>query len=100
MKDVLRLALPLTVWLVGFSAIYALQGLACSRHWPADLDARAVLIVAGAVAVALQAVILIITLSYPSASRSLQNATAALAAAGIVAALWTIMPVAAVTVCR
>ena len=58
MIDVLRLSLAVHLWLVGFSAVYALQGLSCSRHWPEGLDARTVLIVAVILFVMVQAMIL------------------------------------------
>jgi hypothetical protein len=99
MREILRLSLPMTVWLVGFSAIYALQGLACSRHWPPDFEARPVLIAAFAVAVMVQVAILIYVVARPSPSRHLQSVTTALAITGIVAVLWTFMPVVAASVC-
>lgn len=99
MREILRLSLPMTVWLIGFSVVYALQGLACSRHWPAGLETRPVLVGAWAVAVALQVVILIGVGYWPSPSRHIQNATIALAATGVVAALWTLMPVMAASIC-
>lgn len=100
MKEVLRLSLPMTVWLVGFSVVYALQGLACSRNWPADLEARPILIAAFATAVALQVLILIGVVTWPSASRHVQSATTALCIVGIVAAIWTLMPVVALSICQ
>ena len=45
MTDVLRLSVPLGLWLAGFSATYALQALSCSRHWPEALPERVVLVV-------------------------------------------------------
>jgi hypothetical protein len=99
MTEVLRLSMSMTVWLIGFSAVYALQGLACSRHWPADIEARPILIVAWAVVVVLQALIMVVLLSYPSRSRYVQTVTVALAATGIVAAIWTFMPIAAASIC-
>jgi hypothetical protein len=99
MREILRLSLPMTVWLIGFSAVYALQGLACSRHWPTGYEPRPVLIVAFAVAVMVQVLILIWVVSQPSPSRHMQTATTALASTGIVAAIWTMMPVVAASVC-
>ena len=99
MKEVLRLSAPLTAWLIGFSAVYALQGLACSRHWPADIAARPVLIAVWVAAVAVQALILLVVLRYPSPSRHMQTATVTLAVTGIVAAIWTLMPVVAASIC-
>ena len=99
MIEILRLSLPITVWLTGFSAVYALQGLSCSRHWPADLDARLVLLAAGAVAIVLQLIALIAVLYAPSPARFVQTAATALAATAVIAAVWTMMPVLAASAC-
>ncbi len=100
MSQVFRLSLPLTVWLIGFCALYALQGLTCSRHWPPSIDARSALIAAAAVFVLVQAVVLVAVLRAPSASRFLQRATIALAAVALASAAWTSIPVLAVSICR
>ena len=73
MIEILRLSLPITVWLTGFSAVYALQGLSCSRHWPADLEARPVLLAAWAIAIVLQLIALIAVLYAPSPARFVQT---------------------------
>lgn len=99
MIEILRLSLPVSVWITGFSAVYALQGLSCSRHWPADVEARPVLLAAWAVAIAVQAVVLMAVLYAPSRSRFVQTAGVTLAAAALVAAVWTMMPVLAASVC-
>ena len=100
MIEILRLSLPITVWLTGFSAVYALQALSCSRHWPDDMEARPVLLAAWAVAVVLQLVILMVVLCAPSPSRFVQMTATALAATALVAAVWTMMPVVATSVCN
>lgn len=99
MIEILRLSLPLTVWLTGFSAVYALQVLSCSRHWPADLEARPVLIAACVVAVIIQLLSLMAVLFAPSPSRFVQTTATVLAATALVAALWTIIPALAASVC-
>ncbi len=99
MTHVLRLSLPFTLWLVGFSAVYALQGLSCSRHWPEGLDARTVLIAAAALFVMAQALVLAVILTTPAPSKFLQTTTACLGAAALGAALWIALPVLAITVC-
>ncbi len=96
----MRLSLPVMVWLMGFSAVYALQGLSCSRHWPAEVAARPVLIATWIIAVGVQALILIAMLYAPSPSRFIQTTAIALAVTALVAAIWTLMPVLAVSVCR
>ena len=100
MIEILRLSLPITVWLTGFSIVYALQGLACSRHWPGDLDSRPVLLAAWAIAVVLQLLSLVAVLYAPSRSGFVQTTATALAATALVAAVWTMMPVFAVSVCH
>lgn len=99
MIEILRLSIPITIWLTGFSAIYALQGLSCSRHWPAGIEPRPVLIAAWAVAFALQALILLAILYKPSPSRFVRRTAITLAAAAVVACVWTMLPLLAISVC-
>jgi hypothetical protein len=100
MTQILRLSLPITFWLIGFSALYALQGLSCSRHWPAGLDPRTGLLVGAAVYILVQGLALLAILWNPSPSRFVQRAATILAAAALGAAVWTSMPVLAMSVCR
>ena len=99
MIEILRLFVPISVWLTGFSAVYGLQGLSCSRHWPTDIDARPVLIAAWVVAVAIQALSLLVVLYAPSPSRFVQTTATTLAATALVAAVWTLAPALALSVC-
>lgn len=99
MSQILRLSLPITLWLIGFCALYALQGLTCSRHWPAGLDPRTALLVAAALNVVIQGVALVAILRVPSLSRFVQFAATVLAAAALAAALWTSLPVLALSIC-
>lgn len=99
MTNVLRLALPFTLWIIGFCALYALQGLACSRHWPPELDGRTALIAAAALFVLVQALVLAAVLSRPASSRFTQRGATILAAAAWAAAVWTSLPVLALSVC-
>ncbi|WP_374644231.1 hypothetical protein [Tabrizicola sp.] len=99
MTGILRIALPLTVWLAGFCAVYALQGLGCSRHWPEGLDRRAILIAAAALFVLVQALILLGFLYRPSGVRFVQATASLLAAAALAAAVWTSLPVLALEIC-
>src|SRR5690606_20114388 len=66
MTQILRLSLPITFWLIGFSALYALQGLSCSRHWPAGLDPRTGLLVGAALYILVQGLALLAILRNPS----------------------------------
>ena len=100
MIEILRLSLPITLWITGFGAVYALQGLSCSRHWPTDIDARPVLLAAWFVAVAVQVLCLMAVLYAPSRSRFIQSTALAIAGSAVIAAIWTMMPVLAVSVCQ
>jgi len=99
MIEIMRLSLPITAWLTGFSVIYALQGLSCSRHWPVDMEARTLLILVSALGVVVQVLILLVVLYAPSTSRFVQSTATTLAAASVVAAAWTMLPVLTASVC-
>ena len=99
MIEILRLSLPISLWITGFSAVYALQGFTCSRHWPDDLWARPVLLAAWAVCVGVQVLGLMAVRHAPSGSRFVQTAATAIAAAALFAALWTLMPVLVASAC-
>jgi hypothetical protein len=107
MTQVLRLSLPLTVWIVAFSGVYGLHGLVCALGWgavpgPFGLTlGRAVLIAAWALAILAQAALLAIEASprhglprgFP------RTVTITLAIVALVAAIWTLFPVAALSLC-
>ena len=99
MIEILRLSMPISVWIMGFSAVYALQGLTCSRHWPANIDAGSALLVGWAVAVALQILCLAAILRAPSPSRFVQATAVSLAVTALIAAVWTMLPVLTATLC-
>ena len=73
MIEILRLSLPISLWITGFSSVYALQGLSCSRHWPDDMEARPVLLAAWFVAIAVQAIGLMAVMYAPSPLRFIQS---------------------------
>lgn len=105
MSDILRLSVPLTVWLATFSAVYGLQGLVCSDRWAeAGLDlaaGRGVLLAAWAVAIALQAGFVLALRSgrYASPSRFVHGVSLALAIVALISTAWTLLPVATTTAC-
>jgi len=99
MKEILRLALPFTVWIVGFCAIYGLQGLSCSRHWPEGLDARAVLIGAAVLYALAQVLVLVAVRRGPYELAFMQRAATVVAVAALAAAVWVSLPVVALSVC-
>ena len=99
MIEILRLSLPITLWVTGFSAVYGLQGLTCSRHWPDAILARPILLAAWACCVGLQVLGLVAVCYAPSKSRFVQTAATAIAATALLAAVWTLMPMLAVSAC-
>ena len=99
MTNILRLALPFTVWLIGFSAVYALQGLTCSRHWPEGVEPRQALIAGAALFVVIQGLALAALLAWRSTSHFVQTTATILGFAAMAAALWTVLPVLTITVC-
>ncbi|MFP5479426.1 MAG: hypothetical protein ACLGIE_07010 [Alphaproteobacteria bacterium] len=99
MSQILRLALPWTLWLIGFSALYGLQGLTCSRHWPEGIAPRTALVAAAALHVLMQGLVLA-QATRPAPSRFAQQIAMMPSAAALAAALWTSLPVLSVTICN
>jgi hypothetical protein len=104
MKEVFRIALPLTLWLVSFSAIYALHGVICGAQVARLADpamARTALVLAWLVVVFAQLAVLIALLhprlgGPPGVARWI---AVTLAVAALVAAIWTLFPVAVLSLC-
>ena len=105
MTDILRISVPLTLWLAAFSAVYGLQGLVCSPRWAEAAlglaTGRLLLALAWLAAVALQAALLLALRSPRFASRSgfVRGLSLSLAAVALVATLWTLLPVVATSAC-
>ena len=105
MREILRVSVPLSLWLASFSAVYGLQGLVCSDRWTAaglGLEAgRVALVLAALLAVTLQAGLLwaLRAPSLASGSPALRKASVTLAIAALVAAAWTLLPVATTSIC-
>ena len=104
MKDILRLTVPLTVWLASFSAVYGLHGLVCSDRWPETGSSpwgRAALVAVWLTAVALQVAFLAVLRSrrFGSASVFVRGVSLTLAVVAVVATVWTLMPVVTTTAC-
>ncbi|WP_432256873.1 hypothetical protein [Limimaricola sp. AA108-03] len=104
MISVLRLSLPLGLWLASFSAVYGLHGLLCSSRWaapPIALSERALLIGATLAAIALQALCLLILRSprWREPDPRLRNIGLALATVALLATAWTMLPVVAFSSC-
>ena len=104
MKDILRLSVPLTLWIAAFSAVYGLEGVVCSRHGAglAPGQGRTVLVAAWLAAVAVQAGLLfgLRTPRFASPSRFVQGLSLSLAVVALVATIWTLFPVAVVGLCE
>ncbi|MDD9739730.1 hypothetical protein PVW47_08070 [Marinovum sp. SP66] len=104
MSSLLRIALPLTLWLASFSAIYGLHGLLCSSRWAlagVDLPGRGLLIAAAALAILLQvALILALRASvWPESNAVIRHISLGLGVVALVSTLWTLIPVVAVSHC-
>jgi hypothetical protein len=103
--DILRIAGPLTVWLAAFSAVYGLEGLVCSQRWAeaglSPAAGRAALVGAWAVAALLQLALLLALRSQRFASPSgfVQGVGLSLSLVALLATIWTMMPVATVSLC-
>ena len=106
MTDILRLALPLTLWLAAFSAIYGLQGLVCSDRWAVtglSLDTGwLALMLARAAAVGLQVVVLLALRSsrFGADRQFVRWVSVALAGVSLVTTVWTMSPVATTSLCQ
>jgi hypothetical protein len=105
MTDILRISVPLTVWLAAFSAVYGLQGLVCSNRWTEiGLDivsGRTAMIAALVAATALQ-ILFVLALRSPrfvSSSSFVRSLSLTLAIAALVSTLWTLSPVVVSTTC-
>lgn len=108
MKDILRLSLPLTLWLVSFSGLYGLHGLVCTQGWASTPGlggmslAKAMLLAAGAVAVLIQvvAIALIGGSRYGATQGFLRSVSLSLAVVALIAAVWTSVPVVILPICQ
>jgi hypothetical protein len=107
MTDVIRLSLPLTAWLVSFSAVYGLHGIVCSSQWSATpsfaglSQGRLVMLAAFVFAIVIQAAIFAFLWSerFGGASGLMRWTSLTLAVAGLIAVPWTLFPVAALSLC-
>lgn len=105
MTDILRLSLPLSVWIAAFSAVYGLEGIVCSDRWAgAGLgpdQGRAALIAAWAVAIAVQAglIVWLRTARFASTLPWVQRVGTILAWVALVATVWSLLPVVTASLC-
>ncbi|GGM12895.1 hypothetical protein GCM10011534_38690 [Pseudooceanicola nanhaiensis] len=97
MRSLLRLALPLTLWLACFSAVYGLAGLLCSSRWSpvADDTTRLTLLALAAMAAVVLQAGLVLALRSPrwqDPDTTLRRASLVLAVAALVSTIWTLLP--------
>jgi hypothetical protein len=104
MRHVLYLSLPLTLWLVSFSGLYGVHGLACSAAWgsqsgPVGLTlGQVVLFAAGGTAILVQmAGLALLARTAPGFARRI---SLALAAVALVATVWTALPIFLLPICQ
>ncbi|WP_339639427.1 hypothetical protein [uncultured Sulfitobacter sp.] len=106
MRELLRILLPLLVWLASFSAMYGLHGLGCALGWsevamPAMSLFRWTLLVAWLCAILVQLLLLLAVGKRPFnlASDFYRKVNVATAWVGVTATGWTLFPVAVSSTC-
>lgn len=102
MRDILRLSMPMTVWLMSFSAVYGLQGLVCSSRLSYEQTAsRYLLILAVIIAVSLQVVLLwgLYSQRWGSPHPFIRATSTVLGSVALIATIWTLFPVAVMSLC-
>jgi hypothetical protein len=105
MTDILRIALPFTVWVISFSSVYALNGVICEPYWQGgDIPTvgRSILIIIAGTAVTAQAG-LILALGWTGAgggSRFVERMALGLAVAALFCSVWTSLPTLMFPMCR
>jgi len=105
-RELLRILLPLLVWLASFSAIYGLHGLGCALGWPevAWLGLsffRWALLIAWLAAIVLQLLLLLAVgkWSFGPTSDFYRKVSLATVWSGLIATGWTLFPVAVSSTC-
>lgn len=101
MTALLRLAAPFTLWLVAFSLLYGLHGLACAARSPLPPEAaRAILAAAALGAVAAQVALAVWLGRRSRGPDLLARATGILAVAAVIAVAWTAIPALVLPICE
>ena len=105
MTDILRISIPITVWIAAFSAVYGLEGTICSDQWTAAGfslgQGRAALLASWAAAIVVQAALLMALRSprFASSHVWVQRLAITLGCVALVATIWSLMPVATTSLC-
>lgn len=100
MRDLLRLSVPLTLWLALFSLIYGLHATLCATGAEGVL-ARAMLAAVWGIGVALQLGMLLALRSprFGALSPTIRQASVALAATALFATVWSLFPALILPLC-
>ncbi len=106
MTDLVRILVAPLAWLAAFSAVYGLHGLGCALGW-AEIELmtlsliRVAVLAAWAGAILLQLGLLLALSSerFGSTSPFVRRTSVGLGWVGLVAALWTLHPVAVTSTC-
>lgn len=100
MRDLLRLSVPLTLWLALFSLIYGLHATLCATGVEGAL-ARAMLAAVWGIGVALQLGMLLALRSprFGALSPTIRQASVALAATALFATVWSLFPALILPLC-
>lgn len=98
MSDLLRILIAPLVWLAAFSAVYGLQAVLCAH---AATSARPVLMAAFGVAVLVQVALLAALCAprFAAGSAFVRFVSRAAGWTGLVATVWTLLPVVAAPLC-
>lgn len=105
MRDVLRILIPLLVWLAAFSGIYGLHGLLCGHRIEGavfGLDLTRVLMVSAyAVAILMQVLLLagLYSARFASPSGFVRFVSRGTGWVGLIATVWSLLPVLTTTYC-
>jgi hypothetical protein len=101
MKDVLRLSLPLTIWLIAFSGLYGLHALICAGALPDPALGRPALIAAASLAILVQvlAVLALRSQRFGADTGFARRIGVALASVALIATTWTALPIAVLPIC-
>jgi len=107
MTDIVRILIGPLVWLAAFSAVYALQGVACAHGWSEHEVAgasrlRLALSLAWMIAISLGGSVLAMlhTPRFRASDPFVRQVSLATAWVGLAATFWTLFPVVAMSACR
>jgi hypothetical protein len=104
-REVLRILISPLVWLASFSAVYALHGFICGTGLSGTIfglpGARVLLIAAYGSAIALQVALLAVLYAsrFASSSNFVRFSSRATGWVGLIATIWSLIPVALTTYC-